>query len=104
MISLFQSTISTDPQLFVNNVWGKYYYASRGGVTVMVTRNVLIVTSQVMDKDQEVNFELPSHPAFYLQTVSPTGAEYHLIERNEPISLNVGKGFQLQGLCPLNGG
>lgn len=102
MISLFQTTRGTSPQLFVDQTPGMYYYGRSGKVTVMVTRNVLYITSPIFESDTEVRFELPAHPDFYLKEISSEGDKTHLVTSKErDVSLVVGKNYQLQGICPI---
>lgn len=100
-MKLFQAKMGTDPQLFVNNVGGTYYFIRTGAVTVMVDRNVMHVVSDIVSEDTDVYLELPSHPEFYLTVVGPGETEYIRIEKDAALDVTVKKDYQIQALCAL---
>lgn len=100
-VNIFQSMNGTDPQMLTNNTTGKYYYRKNGKVAVMVSRNVLFVTSEILDEDTRVNMELPEHPAFFLHCISANGDMNILIGKNENLSVSIKSNYQIQAVCPL---
>lgn len=100
-LQMFQTTVGTDPQLAVNNQTGKYYYIKRNGVTVMVSRNVMYIASEIFGKDISIDIELPAHPAFFLHCIGQDGDKNILIGKDARLTVTLPANFQIQAVCPL---
>lgn len=102
---IFQSTIGTAPQMFVNNVSGKYWYRKQGPAAVCVMRNMMHISSNIVEADVDVNIELPGHPAFVLMDIDSVAGTIGtgVVPADAPLRKRISTGHQIIGMCPLGG-
>lgn len=78
---------------------GNWYKWDNGFLRVTILKDLLIVSSGISEREENIDVELPTRKQFFLQIAGAEGVETVLVEGR--IRMNLSKGKQVYGICNL---
>ena len=80
---------------------GRWYKMDTGFVRITILRDLMFVTSPVADKARDIDVDLPAHPEFYLDIVTPMSRRVVMVAKNDGLKFRLAKGEMLDGRVGL---
>lgn len=96
LTNINESSMPNHLAISLKGNWWKY---ENGIVRITVLKDLLVVSSGISTKEEDINIELPTRNPFYLQVIGKDGVETILIQGR--IRLRLGSGKQLQGIVNI---
>jgi hypothetical protein len=96
LCSISESTKEKDLSISLKGKWYKY---DNGFVRITIVKDLMIISSGISDRVEELDIELPTNKQFFLQVIGSNGTSNIVVSGR--IRMNLEKGKSIYGICNL---